>query len=185
MEELTRQNQYMRQRLQQEDNRSETNWDDDGDSHRRRPGTPERENTDLLKEMIKEMDELRNAIKAKTDQGLDIIVKKTDSPFTLAVQECLVPSKFHLLQLEPFDGLKDPLDHLNPFKTTLGLQQTPDEILCCYFPTTLKGAAREWFTKLPILSIDNFEQLGSSFLHHFIGGQHPKRPANHLLTIKQ
>ena len=31
MEELTRQNQEMRLQLQQEDNRSETNWDDDGD----------------------------------------------------------------------------------------------------------------------------------------------------------
>ena len=121
MEELTRQNQYMRQRLQQEDNRSETNWDDDGDSHRRRPGTPERVNTDLFKEMIKEMDELRNVIKAKTNQGLDIMVRKTDSPFTLVVQECPVPSKFRLPQLKPFDKLKDPLDHLNTFKTTLGL----------------------------------------------------------------
>ena len=32
VEELTRQKQEMRLRLQQEDNRSETNWDDDGDS---------------------------------------------------------------------------------------------------------------------------------------------------------
>ena len=48
-----------------------------------------------------------------------------------------------------------------------------------------KGVVREWFTKLPTSSIDSFEQLGSSFLRHFIGGQHPRRPANHLLTIKQ
>ena len=34
-------------------------------------------------------------------------------------------------------------------------------------------------------SIDNFEQLGNSFLHHFVGGQHPKRPTNYLLTIRQ
>ena len=107
--------------------------------------------------MRKEMDELRNAIKEKTDQSLDRIVRKTDSPFTVAVQECLVPSKFHLPQLEPFDGLKDPLDHLNTFKTTLGLQQPPNEILCCSFPTTLKGTAQEWFNKLLTSSIDNFK----------------------------
>ena len=104
---------------------------------------PKGTNLELLWEMRKKMDELRNAIKEKTDQSLDKIVRKTDSPFTVAVQECPVPSKFHLPQLEPFDGLKDPLDHLNTFKTTLGLQQPPDEILCCSFPTTLKGAARE------------------------------------------
>ena len=68
---------------------------------------------------------------------------------------------------------------------TLGLQQPLDEILCHSFLTTLKGAAREWFTKLPTSSIDNFEQLGSSFLRHFVGGQRPKRPADHLLTIRQ
>ena len=131
------------------------------------------------------MDELRNAIREKTDQSLDRIVRKTNSSFTVAVQECPVPSKFHLPQLEPFDKLKDPLDHLNMFKTTLGLQQPPDEILCRSFPTTLKGAAREWFNKLPTSSIDNFEQLSSSFVHHFVGGQRPKRIVDHLLTIKQ
>ena len=59
------------------------------------------------------MDELRNAINRKTDQSLDRTVRKIDSPFTLVVQECPVPSKFCLPQLEPFDGLKDSLDHLN------------------------------------------------------------------------
>ena len=79
-------------------------------------------NSDLLKEMRKEMDKLRNTIRGKTEQSSDRIVRKTDSPFTMAVQECPVPSKYLLPQLEPFDGLKDPLDHLNTFKTTLGLQ---------------------------------------------------------------
>ena len=175
----------MRQRLQQEDNCTNVNRDDDEDSNKRRTSTPEEVSPDLLKEMRKEMDELRNAIKGKTNQSLEMIVKKTDSPFTVAVQECPVPSKFRLPQLEPFDELKDPLDHLNTFKTTLGLQQPPDEILCRFFPTTLKGAAREWFNKLPTSSIDNFEQLSSSFVRHFVGGQRPKRTADHLLTIKQ
>ncbi|XP_065628938.1 uncharacterized protein LOC136067267 [Quercus suber] len=68
---------------------------------------------------------------------------------------------------------------------TLGLQQPSNEILCRSFPTTLKGATREWFTKLPTLSIDNFEQLSNAFLRHFIGGQRPKRTMDHLLTIRQ
>ena len=158
VEELTRQNQEMRQRLQQEENRTDVNGDDGVDSSGRHTTTPEETNSDLLKEMRKEMDKLRNAIWEKTNQSLDRIVRKTDSPFTVAVQECLVPSKFRLPQLEPFDELKDPLDHLNTFKTTLGLQQPPDKILCHSFPTTLKGAIQEWFNKLPTSSIDNFER---------------------------
>ena len=76
----------------------------------------------LLKEMRKEMDELRSAIEEKIDRSLDKMVKRTNSPFTMAILECPMPSKFRLPQLEPFNGLKDPLDHLNTFKTTLGLQ---------------------------------------------------------------
>ena len=98
------------------------------------------------------MDELRNAIKEKTDRSLNRMVTATDSPFTIAVLECSMLSKFRLPLLEPFDGLKDPQDHLNTFKTTLGLQQPPDEILCRSFPTTLKETPREWFTKLPTSS---------------------------------
>ena len=162
--------------LQQEENRSRANQEDEGDSHRR--------NSDLFREMRKEMDELRNAIKGKTDRSLDRMVKATNSPVTTAVLECPIPSKFMLPQLKPFDGLKDPQDHLNTFKTTLGLQQPLDEILCRSFPTTLKGAAREWFTKLPTSSIDSFEQLSNAFLRYFIRGQCPKRPTDHLLTIR-
>ena len=42
-------------------------------------------NSDLLKEMRKEMDELRNTIRGKTVQRLDRIVRKMDSPFTVVV----------------------------------------------------------------------------------------------------
>ena len=131
------------------------------------------------------MDKLRSAIKEKTERSVDRLVRATYSPFTTAVLECPMLSKFRLPQLESFDGLKDPQDHLNTFKTTLGLQLPPDEILCHTFLTTLKGAAREWFTKLPTSSVDSFEQLSNAFLRHFIGGQRPKRSADHLLTIRQ
>ncbi|XP_065624581.1 uncharacterized protein LOC112008184 [Quercus suber] len=189
VEELTKQNQEFRLRLQQEDNRSKGNQEDEGDSNKRsdhrRPNTPVEQNSDILREMRKEMDELRNAIKEKTERSVDWMVWAMDSPFTTVVLDCPVPSKFRLPQLESFDGLKDPQDHLNTFKTTLGLQQPPDEILCRSFPTTLKGAAREWFTKLPTSSIDTFEQLSNAFLRHFTGGQRPKRIADHLLTVRQ
>ena len=177
------------QQVQQAQQESKGNPDEKGESHRRsahrRPTTPDEQNSNLLREVRKEVDELRNALKEKTDRSVDRMVRATNSPFTTVVLECPVPSKFRLPQLKPFDGLKDPQDHLNTFRTTLSLQQPPDEILCRSFPTTLKAAAREWFIKLPNLSIDNFEQLSNTFLRHFIGGQHPKRPADYLLTVKQ
>ena len=115
VEELTRQNQEMRQRLQQEDNHTEVNRDDNKDSNKRQTSTPEEANLDLLKEMRKEMNELRNTIKGKTDQSLDRIIRKKNSPFTVAIQKCPMPSKFRPPQKKPFNGLKDPLDHLNTY----------------------------------------------------------------------
>ena len=126
VEELTRQNQEMKLLLQQEENRSKGSLEDEGNSQRRsdhqRPVSPNDQNSDLLREMRKEMDELRSAIKEKTERSVDRLVRETDSPFTTVVLECLIPSKFRLPQLESFDGLKDLQDHLNTFKTTLGLQ---------------------------------------------------------------
>ena len=75
----------MRLQLQQEENQFKANQEDKGDSHRKddRRGltTPDEPNSDLLREMRKEMDKLRNAIRGKTDQSLDRMVRTTDSPF--------------------------------------------------------------------------------------------------------
>jgi len=165
-----------------------TNRNNDEDSHKRddyrQSSSSDKANLDLLRDMRKEMDELRNAMREKMDQSLDGMVRRTDSPFTAKVLECPLLPKFRLPQLESFDGLKDLLDHIITFKTTLSLQQPPDKILCRSFPTTLKGAARVWFSKLTSF-IDNFKQLGNSFVRHFVGGQHQKRLVDHLLTIRQ
>ena len=108
-----------------------------------------------------------------------------DSPFTTDVLNCPLPPKFRLPQLESYDGSKDPLDHIESFKTLILLQMTPDEVMCKAFPTTLKGAARIWFSKIPLGTIANFEILSKGFVHHFIGGQRHKNPTGHLLNIQQ
>ena len=88
--------------------------------------------------MRKEIDELKNAMKEKTNKNLDRRVERTDSLFTSKVLECPLLLNFCLPQLELFIGLRDPLDYITTFKMTLSLQQTPDEILCKSFLTTLK-----------------------------------------------
>ena len=103
------------------------------------------------------MEELRNAIREKTEKNLDGMVRRMDSPFNTKILECPLPPKFHLSQLESFGGLKDPLDHITTFKKTLSLQQTPNEILSRSFPTSLKGATRVLFSKLANFSINNFD----------------------------
>jgi len=62
---------------------------------------------------------------------------------------------------------------------------TPNEVMCRAFPMTLKGAVRVWFSKIPLGTIANFEQLSKGFAHHFIGGQRHKKPIGHLLKIQK
>ena len=111
----------------------------------------------MMKNMGKELDEVKNAMKGKTAINLDGMIKRTDSPFAVSVLECPLPPKFRLPQLEVYDGTKDPLDHIGVFKKILSLQQTPDEVICRTFPATLRGVAQVWFSKLPTTSIANFD----------------------------
>ena len=65
-----------------------------------------------MKNVRMELDEVKNAIKGKTMINLDGMIKRTDSPFTTSILECPLPPKFHLPQLEVYNGTKDPLDHI-------------------------------------------------------------------------
>ena len=131
------------------------------------------------------MDELRSAMKEKSMENLDGMIWGIDSPFTTEVLNHPLPTKFCLPQLEPYDCSKNLLDHVKSFKTLMHLQMTLYEVMCRAFSTTLKGAARVWFSKIPSGTIANFKQLSRSFVHHFIGVQQHKKPTRHLLNIQQ
>ena len=65
------------------------------------------------------------------------------------------------------------------------LQGVPDEIMCRAFPTTLKGPARIWFSRLTPNSINTFKELSALFTSHFIGGHKYKKSIASLISIKQ
>ena len=83
-----------------------------------------------------------NALKGQVSSDLDDLVNRTDSPFIAAVNFFPLPHKFRMPHIDSYNGVKDPLDHLETFKTLMYLQGVADEIMCRVFPTTLKGAAR-------------------------------------------
>ena len=87
--------------------------------------------------------------------------------------------------MENYDGNKDPLDHLESFKTLMHLQGILDKIMCRAFPTTLKGSARIWFSSLTPNSISSFKELSAQFPFHFIGGHRYKKSTACLMNIKQ
>jgi hypothetical protein len=112
-----------------------------------------------LKAMRIQMREMKDEFKGRAAKNLDDLVHTTDSPFTKTVISFSLPFKFRMSSLETFDGSKDPLDHLESFKTVMCLQGVPDEIMCHAFPTTLKGPARVWFKKITPSSVGFFAQL--------------------------
>ena len=121
-------------------------------------------------QMIKEqMDFMMNALRGRVSSDLDDLVHQTDSPFITSINSFLLPPKFRIPQIESYNRTKDPLDHLESFKTLMHLQGMADEIMCKVFPTTQRGLERIWFSKLTPNSISTFKDLSASSLHTLSG----------------
>ena len=115
------------------------------------------------------MKEMKSQVKAKAAKNLYMLIHRSESPFTKRVDEYPLPAKFKVPQLETFDGLNDPLNYLDCFRTIMHFQGVSDEIMCHAFPTNLRGSARVWFNQLETGSIDIFTQLSRAFIDNFIG----------------
>ena len=138
-----------------------------------------------MQAMKEQMEIMMNALKGQVSSDLDDLVNRTDSPFTAPVNSFLLPSKFCMPQMDSYDGVRDPLDHLETFKTLMHLQGVADAIMCRTFPTMLKGAAKIWFSRLTPNSISTFKELNAQFTTHFIGGHRYKKSTACLMSIKQ
>lgn len=99
---------------------------------------------------------------------VDQMLSSTNLPYRTKVMAVLLPLKFKTPQMEMYDGSKDPIGHLETFKTHMKLQGFLGEIGCRAFPLTLKGSARSWFGTLRPGTIHNFEELGRQFLIQFM-----------------
>ena len=163
------------------------------------PSKPERQNVSLpsladtapppiiaeMQAMKEQMEIMMNALKGRVSSDLDDLVNRTDLPFTAPVNSFPLLSKFRMPQMDSYDGVKDPLDHLETFKTLMHLQGVADAIMCRAFPMMLKGAARIWFNRLTPNSISTFKELSAQFTTHFIGGHRYKKSTACLMSIKQ
>ncbi|XP_020225175.1 uncharacterized protein LOC109807057 [Cajanus cajan] len=97
-------------------------------------------------------------------------------PFTPSIMQLSLMDNGKSLPIDKYDGTTDPDEHLDVFLTQVTLSTIDDAALCQIFPTSLKGRALSWFTRLPPKSIDSFNTLSSQFTIQFATG----RP--HILT---
>ena len=136
-----------------------------------------------IDQMRKVMDEMRENMRRKNP--VEDLVHRTNSPFTVSINGHPLPPKFKMPSLNSYDEARDLFDHIATFKTILHLQGVPDEIMCRAFPTTVKGPAQVWFSKIPPNLVSSFEELSKLFVNNFIRGQRHKRSSSSLLTIEQ
>ena len=134
---------------------------------------------DQMKKVMEEMKE-----NMRMTNPIEDLVYRTDSPFMASINGHPLPPKFKMSSLDSYDGMRDPFDHIATFKTTMHLLGVPDKIMCRAFPTTLKGSARVWFSKIPSNFVSSFEELSKLFVNNFIRGQRHKRSSSSLLTIE-
>ena len=118
---------------------------------------------------------MKEAVKVRALVSMDALVQQTESPFTAEVLHFPLLTKFRMLQIEAFDGLKDPIE----------LHGYQDPVRCRAFATTLKGSALAWFNRLSPALVSSFKELSISFVSHFIRARTYRKPCYHLLTIKQ
>ena len=91
---------------------------------------------------------MKEAVKGRAPISMDALVQQMESIFTAEVLYFPLPAKFRMPLIEAFDGIKDPIDHLNTYKTHMELHGYQDLVRCGAFAITLKGSALVWFNKL-------------------------------------
>ena len=138
-----------------------------------------------FKNLQQELSRVKEVVRGRAPDTMDTLVQQTESPFTAEVLHFPLPAKFRMPQVEAFDGIKDPVDHLNTYKNQMELHGYQDLVRCWAFSITLKGPALAWFNRLPPSSISSFRELSIAFVYHFIGARTYRKPSYHLLTIKQ
>ena len=138
-----------------------------------------------FKNLQQELSRVKKVVRGRASDTMDTLVQRTESPFTAEVLHFPLPAKFRMPQVEAFDGVKDPVDHLNTYKNQMELHGYQDPVRCRAFAITLKGPTLAWFNRLPSSSISSFRELSIAFMSHFIRARTYRKSSYHLLIIKQ
>nr|GEW21001.1 reverse transcriptase domain-containing protein [Tanacetum cinerariifolium] len=86
---------------------------------------------------------------------------------------------------ETYDGTGDPEDHVKIFQAAAQVEHWAMPTWCHMFNSTLIGAARVWFNKLPPESIDSYKDLKATFLAYFMQQKKYVKDPVKIHNIKQ
>ncbi|XP_043692957.1 uncharacterized protein LOC122643399 [Telopea speciosissima] len=106
-------------------------------------------------------------------------------PFTWELMRAELSKGFKPPTFEAYDGKGDPNDHISYFNAMMTVYGGSDVVSCRSFPTSLKGPAALWFTKLKPNSIRSFTEQAKAFVSRFQSSMKQKKTAANLLAVKQ
>ena len=106
-------------------------------------------------------------------------------PFVDGIMEEELPARWKGLTMSQYDGTTDLEEHVDVFTTQARLYTSDDAILCRVFPTSLKGPAPNWFTRLPPDFIDCFDTLATHFGIQFTTSKPHHLTSLALVNIRQ
>ncbi|KAK1278190.1 hypothetical protein QJS04_geneDACA014412 [Acorus gramineus] len=106
------------------------------------------------------------------------------SPCCTTILRERLPSKFVQPKFKLYNGTTDPCDHILAFRHSMALYELYDKLMCRLFPSSLEGAALNWFHLLPPAIIHTFEELGTMFAKHFICSKQRKKDLGDLMKIQ-
>ena len=101
-------------------------------------GMRERSWEQRFKGIQQELSHMKEVVRGRVSDSMDTLVQQTESPFKAEVLHFPLPAKFRMLQIEAFDGTKDPFDHLNTYKNQMELHGYQDPVRCRAFAITLR-----------------------------------------------
>ena len=81
--------------------------------HDPQPGAEEQSWEQRFRSLQQELGRVKEVVKGRAPDTMDTLVQQTESPFTAEVLRYPLPAKFRMPQVETFDEVKDPVEHLN------------------------------------------------------------------------
>ncbi|XP_077240216.1 uncharacterized protein LOC143881105 [Tasmannia lanceolata] len=137
--------------------------------------------------MLRRMEEMDHRLEelAKDQNRAASRAFSSRTPFTDDVMGTPAPRGFKMPTIPQYDRTSDPVDHLETFRTMMLLHGALDGFLCRAFPTTLTGAARDWYSRIRPNSISNFDDFGEDLVRHFMSSRRPGKTTASLMALRQ